>query len=137
MLMTKEEIEKFCSDCCIPCGFKYTLVVISETKQMLEEEIPAEYRLKFLEHLDQMSLDRERVWLTAEMIAAVGPMCNKGYEIAREAKKLPGGKFLDLYAENFSTFAVLNPSLIAALKLLPGHQDRARARTMPQESATV
>jgi hypothetical protein len=115
----KEEIEEFCCENCIPCGYKYTLVSISITKRMLEMEIPAEYRLKFLEHLDKR--ESSDIWLTAEMIAAIEPICDKGYEIVREAKKLPNGKYLDVYAERFSTFAVLNPSLIAALKMLPTH----------------
>jgi hypothetical protein len=125
MLMTSEGIEELCIDQCIPCGYKYTLVVISEIKRTLAEKIPAEFRLKFLEHLDKWAADDGRTWLTAEMIAAIEPMCDKGNEIAREAKKLPRGKFLDVYAETFSTFAVLNPSLIAALQMSPTFRARA------------
>jgi hypothetical protein len=125
MLMTSEEIKKFCIDNCTPCGYKYTLVVISEIKRTLAEKIPAEYRLKFLEYLDKWAADDGRTWLTSEMIAAIKPMCDKGNEIAREAKKLPRGKFLDVYAETFPTFAVLNPSLIAALQMSPTFQARA------------
>jgi hypothetical protein len=125
MPITKEEIQAFCAENAIPIGYQYTLVMASEVKRVLMENIPTEYRLKFLEHLDRMV---DRAWLTAEMIEAVEPMCDKAYEIALEAKKLPGGKFLDVYAQNFSTFALLNPSLIEALRMLPTRIGRAEHR---------
>jgi hypothetical protein len=58
------------------------------------------------------------------MIAAVEPMCDRGWEIYSEASKLDRGKpgqpgFLDALAKFFRTFAVLNPSLMTALELEP------------------
>jgi hypothetical protein len=118
---TKEGIEAFLRESATPNGYKYTLVMVSATKRMLAQKIPAEFRLKYLEHLDRMTA-RDSPWLTAEMIAAVEPACDKAYEIMHEAQKLPDGKFLDVYAQNFSTFALLNPSLVGALKMSPGYQ---------------
>ncbi len=74
-----------CEAAC-PIGYLYTLVMMSITKRMLAMDIPAEYRLKFLEHLDKNAT--RDIWLNAEMIAAIEPICDKGYEIVREANKL-------------------------------------------------
>jgi hypothetical protein len=40
---------------------------------------------------------------------AIDPICDKGYEIVREANKL-GRKALDAYAANFVTFAARQTS---------------------------
>jgi hypothetical protein len=125
MQMSNEEIRAFLHDTCCPVGHQYTLVIISVTKRWLKEEMPASYRLEFLEHLDRMAKDD---WLTAEMIAAIEPVCDKGFEIIREAQKLGAHKALDVYAEHCGTFAGLNPSLIAALKQSPSY--RASRRTV-------
>jgi hypothetical protein len=130
MPATKEAIQNFLREAACPIGHRYTLVSISVTKRMLEQKIPTAYRFKFLEHLDGMTTKSES-WLTAEMIAAVEPICDKGYEMVREAQKLGGHKALDAYAEFFSTFAVLNPSLLAALILSPSYRNVAeRAATL-------
>lgn len=122
-MQTKEQIEDPLRGMCCPIGWLYTLVSVSVTKRMLASKIPTEYRLAFLEHLDGMTKGDDR-WLTADMIAAVEPMCGKGYEMIREANKL-GPKALDAYAKFFPTFALLNPSLIEALKISPANVARA------------
>jgi hypothetical protein len=63
-------------------------------------------------------------YLTPAVIAAVEPMCNRAYEIVREAQKL-GPKALDIYADKFDAFAALNPSLISSLQLSPMYQHRS------------
>jgi len=107
--MSDEDIRTFLHDTCCPIGHMYTLVLISLTKRILKEEMPASYRLQFLEHLEKL---RDN-WLTADTVAAVEPVCDKGYEIIREVQKLGASKALDVYAKHFKTFAGLNPSLIA------------------------
>jgi hypothetical protein len=102
---------------CIPAGYQYTIVNISLTKRLLLCDMPAAERLKTLENLDIEGNER---WLTPDMIATIEPMDDKGYELASEALKLADGKFLDVFAERFDTFAVLNPSLVAALQIMPG-----------------
>jgi hypothetical protein len=87
--------------------------------------MPATERLKILEGLEVDDLDR--LWLTNNMVAAILPMDDKSYEIVSEARKLDAGKILDVFADHFETFAVLNPSLITALEMLPGNRGRARA----------
>ena len=62
-----------------------------------------------------------------EMIAAIQPMCEQGYEIVREAQSLGASKSLDVVAEVFPTFAMLNPSLVAALELSPQYQQLKRS----------
>ena len=55
---------------------------------------------------------------SADMIGAIDPMDDRGMEIVHEAQRL-GPKSLDIFADVFWTFARLNPSLIAALKMSP------------------
>jgi hypothetical protein len=117
------DISAFLHETACPVGHQYSLVMVSVAKRLLKEEMPASYRLKFLEHLDRTGAK----WLTPDMIATVEPICDKGYEIIQEAQKL-GPKALDVYAEHFETFAGLNPSLIAALKQSPEYQGRRTGR---------
>lgn len=118
MQVTAEYVEQVCRANCFPPGYKYTVVIISHTKRGLAQEISAEWRVKFLNGLDQMA--NEDPWLTADMIAAIDPMCDAGLEMVREAMKLDKGKpgrpgMLDALAKFFPAFAVLNPSLLEAL----------------------
>jgi hypothetical protein len=130
MSMSAEEIKGFLEREYIPKGHKYMLVLASVTKRVLKDELPQEWRLQFLGHLEKMS--RGEQWLTPEMIAAVEPMDDKGEEIAREIRKVGPQKALDVYADTFTAFATLNPSLIEALKMSPMYRNRvereARAR---------
>ena len=96
-------------------GHKYTLVFISLVKNLLTKEMPANYRLRFLEWLNDCADAR----LTPEIIALVEPMCDDGNEMVREAMKLGAKKALDVCAKHevFSAFVALNPSLLHAIKL--------------------
>jgi hypothetical protein len=124
MQVTAEYVEQVCHAKPIPQGYKYTVVIISGVKRMLAADIPVEYRLKFLERLDQMATNGNDLWLTADMIAAIEPMCDAGMEMYSEAAKLDRGTpgrpgFLDALAKFFPAFAVLNPSLMTALEMEP------------------
>ena len=110
----------------LPPGHLYMFVSISLIKRVLAEDIPAEYRLKFLEYLDKMTAyESSASWLNADMIAAIEPMDDRGYELVQEAQKLGPSKALDTYAKFFWTFAGLNPSLISALKMSPAYRGLA------------
>jgi hypothetical protein len=124
MQVTAEYVEQVCRANPIPQGYKYTVVIISGVKRMLAADIPVEYRLKFLERLDLMASNGNERWLTADMIAAIQPMCDRGQEMYSEAAKLDKGKpgrpgMLDALAKFFPAFAVLNPSLMIALEMEP------------------
>jgi hypothetical protein len=95
-------------------GHKYTLVVFSIVKRYLAEEMSSEYRLRFLGYLDKLA----DAWLTAEAVAMIEPMCDDGYEIVTEARKLGWQKAFDTFAkyEVFSAFVALNPSLMKAIR---------------------
>jgi hypothetical protein len=123
--ITNADVTAFCGNNVIPRGYKYTIVHISLNKRLLRADMPARERLQILEGLEIDDLDR--LWLTNDMVAAIEPMCDKGYEIASEAHKLPDGKVLDVFADEFATFAALNPSLIAALEMLPAIRGPTRA----------
>jgi hypothetical protein len=114
--ITNADVSAFLRTNCIPRGFQYSLVMISFTKRMLAADRPPRERLEFLEHLDEPSADH---WLSTDMIRAVEPICDNGFKLAAEALKL-GDRGLDVFAEHFPTFAVLNPSLLEVLKMLPG-----------------
>lgn len=124
MQVTAEYVEQVCRANCFPCGYQYTVVIISVIKRALAADIPVEYRLKFLNQLDRMANNPRDLWLTADMIASIDPMCDRGDEMYREAAKLDKGKpgrpgMLDALAKFFPAFAVLNPSLITALEMEP------------------
>jgi hypothetical protein len=114
--ITNADVKAFVVANAIPNGYQYTLVDILLNKRLLRADMPANERLKILEGLE----GADQTWLTRETIAAVEPLCAKGYEIASEALKLNSGKALDVFSDHFATFASLNPSLIAALEMLPG-----------------
>lgn len=96
-----------------PVGYRYVLVSLAEVKWFLSTEMPAEYRLKFLEFIDSHA-----DMFTPEAIAAVDPMPAEGREMIKEARKL-GRKWLDVVArwEVFNAFISLNPSMMTALRL--------------------
>jgi hypothetical protein len=97
-------------------GDKYTLVFVSLVKKHLAEDIPAHYRLKYLQWLER----RDETCFSPEVIAAVEPMCDDGYELLRETMKLGARKGFDMIAswEVFSAFVSLNPSLLTAIKII-------------------
>ena len=121
--ITNADVIAFCGNNVIPRGYKYTIVHISLNKRLLQADLPANERLQILEGLEVDDLDR--LWLTNDMVAAILPMDDKSYEIVSEARKLEAGKILDVFADHFATFAVLNPSLIAALEMIPGCRAKA------------
>jgi hypothetical protein len=123
--ITNADVDAFLGLNAIPRGYAYTIVNISLSKRLLQYDMPAMERLKILQSLEVC--DADRFWLTPEMVAAIEPMDDKGNEIVSEAGKLGAGKILDVFAEHFSTFAVLNPSLLAALKMLAGKYDHRRS----------
>ncbi|MCK1337946.1 hypothetical protein IVB38_18450 [Bradyrhizobium sp. 38] len=100
---------------CFPQGYKYTVVIISNTKRVLPEDPPLEFKLKFL-IISTPASNPNDAWLTAEVIAAIDPMCDHGQEMVREAAKLDKGKLgrpgmLDALAKFFQR---LRSSIIAS-----------------------
>jgi hypothetical protein len=107
-----------------PIGLRYVLVSVAEVKWFLSHDIPAEYRLKFLEFIDSHT-----DLFTPEAYALVEPMCAEGRELIKEARKL-GNKWLDVVArwEVFNAFIALNPSMLDALKMpMPNGYKRSAA----------
>jgi hypothetical protein len=116
-------------------GNRYTLVFVSLVKRLLAAEMEPAYRLRFLEWLDKCADN----WLTPEAIAAVDPMCDDGFEMVHEARKLGAGKMFDVFArwEVFNAFVALNPSLLTAIKMpraVPSQKERVTMDTKaPQQ----
>lgn len=93
---------------------KFTRVLAAITKRCLAEEMPLQRRLEFLEHLEKMTqpAPQERQGcVSKEEIAAIQPMDDRAMQIINEILKLDPLEALDVYADNFETFAKLNPSL--------------------------
>jgi hypothetical protein len=111
--ITNADVKALIAENAIPPGYTYTLVFISLDKRLLKDEMPARERVEILGSLEVSESDR--IWLTPKTVAAIEPMDDKGNEIVRTALKLEPRNILDVYAKHFPTFAVLNPSLIAAV----------------------
>lgn len=97
-----------------PIGYRYILVAIAEIKYWLTRETPAEFRLRLLQFLEGQA-----DMFTPEAISIIEPMPPDGLEIVREARKL-GKKWLDVVSQwsVFNAFVAMNPSMLAALKML-------------------
>jgi hypothetical protein len=128
MTLSEDDIQSFIATTVIAPGVKYTLVLAAVTKKALAGQIPDEFRLQFLQHLEKM-VDPQS-WITADMITSVEPMDDRGYALFREASNVDPNKKLDMYAEIFMQLAVLNPSMITAIKSSPLY-------TRPQERVYV
>jgi hypothetical protein len=116
--VTNADVLAFIGVNAIPRGYLYTLVWISQIKRDLKHSgLSASGRLELLDMLNSCT---EHAWLSPGMVAAVEPMDDRALTIAAEAGKLGDGKVLDVYAKHFATFAALNPSLLAALEMIPG-----------------
>lgn len=110
-------------------GHRYTLVFISLVKHLLAQDLPTDYRLKYLQWLDR----RNERWEQPHIIAMIEPMCEDGYQLLRETVKLGPKKYFDVIAswEVFNAFVALNPSLLSAIKMASGRA----ARTERMEDA--
>jgi hypothetical protein len=115
--MTIEQINDFLKKNLTPPAWRYTLVLASVTKRLLGFDIPLKFRQAYLDHLEKMTVGSD--WCNADVITAVGPMDDAGYEMICEIGNLGWKKGLDVAAEMFASFAALNPSLIEALKSTP------------------
>jgi hypothetical protein len=95
----------------VSMGHRYTLVLASHVKRILQGELPPQWRLEFLNHLEKM-VDSV---LTADIIALVEPMDDEGAELLEEARKLGydprGPNMFNVLDQKFDIFAALNPSL--------------------------
>jgi hypothetical protein len=126
MQVTAAYVEQVLCANVIPMGYKYTVIIVSVIKRELAQDIPPEYRMKFLNQLDAMASGGPEgySWLTADMIAAIEPMCDRGDEMFCEALKLDRGRpgqpaMFNALDKFFPAFAVLNPSLMTALEMEP------------------
>jgi hypothetical protein len=112
--------------CIVHCSqtSKLLLVLASVLKRYLAGDIPTEYRFRFLQWLEKFEKLSDG-WLTADAIAMIDPMCDDGYEIVTEARKLGGDSAKERWPkafaifkkhEIFSAFVALNPSLLTVLR---------------------
>jgi hypothetical protein len=100
------------------CQHRELLVAFSVVKRYLAQDIPAEFRLRFLQYFERFE-QLTGGWLSADAVAMIEPICDNGYEIVEETRKLvPPKQLLGVLAEPeaFSVFAALNPSLLKVIR---------------------
>ena len=115
-----------------PLVSKAELLYVSLVKSLLaDDELPANYRLKFLQWLDKRHPRPGAAWeqikITPEIVAAVDPMCESAYELLREAMKLGSPNCINTIGREdvFRAFVALNPSLLTAIRMGRGQERRA------------
>jgi hypothetical protein len=123
------EDEALISGC--PLVSRVELVHVSHLKNILaDDELPATFRLKFLQWLDRRNRPGGE-WgmpkITPEIVAAIDPMCESGCELLREAMKLGSPASINTVGREdvFCAFVALNPSLLTALRMARGQERRA------------
>jgi hypothetical protein len=106
-----------------PLISRVELVHVSHLKNILaDDELPANYRLKFLQWLDRRNRPGPSEWgmpkITPEIVAALDPMCESAYELLRETMKLGSPANINTIGREdvFRAFVALNPSLLTAIR---------------------
>jgi hypothetical protein len=103
------------------CRYRNLLVLYSVVKRYLAQDIPTEFRLRYLQSFERFE-QLTGGWLSADVVAMIDPICDNGYEIVEETRKLPVKQRLDVLAkpEIFRVVAALNPSLIKVIRHCSG-----------------
>jgi hypothetical protein len=108
-----------------PVGYWYNLVNISMIKRLLQDPMPPDYRLSFLEFLHKLVHGH----LTLEAMQAVAPACDLAMKMIDEMKALSIDDKCRLMRKwnVLAAFVNLNPSIVEALKLFgfPTQQTRS------------
>jgi hypothetical protein len=107
-----------------PVGYWRSLVDISMVKRILQDELPPDLRLRFLEILHKEVRDL----LTPEALQRVEPACDVAMQMLDEMRPLSGDDKSRLMMKwnVMAAFCNLNPSILEAIKLFPSHyQSRA------------
>jgi hypothetical protein len=104
--------------CIAGCRHRGLLVAFSVVKRYLAQDIPADFRLRFLQYFEKFEGLTDG-WLSADAVAMIDPICDNGYEIVEETRKLvPPKQLFEMLAklEAFHVFAALNPSLTKVIR---------------------
>jgi hypothetical protein len=98
-----------------PPGYWVDLINVAMAKRLLQEEMPVDLRLSFLERLHEIV----HGGLTLEAMQRVAPACDTVMKMIDEMKPLSDhDKFRLMMKWNvMATFCNLNPSMIEAIKL--------------------
>jgi hypothetical protein len=98
-----------------PPGYWSSLVNISMIKRVLQDELPPNLRLRFLEILNKLVHGH----LTLEAMQAVSPACDVAMKMLDEMKRLGADDRSRLMSKwnVIAAFCDLNPSILDAIKL--------------------
>jgi hypothetical protein len=103
----------------LPSGHYYDFVLVSEIKRLLQEDMPLEFRARFLELLS----NRARGLITMEAVAAVKPASDAAIAMLDALAHLSIEDKCKVMRriEIFNAHIALNPSIINAIKLCRHH----------------
>lgn len=101
-----------------PPGYWVSLVIISQVKRLLQDDMPVDLRLRFLEILNGF-VD---ITLATEALQRVEPACYTAMKMIDEMSQLNmhDRHHLMMKWNVIATFCNLNPSLVEAMKLFRG-----------------
>jgi hypothetical protein len=99
-----------------PPGYWQSLIEIAQIKRVLQDDMPADMRLQFLEHLHK----RVHGHLSVEAMQCVEPACATAMKMLDEMKDLDINDQcrLMLRWNVIAVFVNLNPSILEAIKLI-------------------
>jgi len=99
----------------LPCGYWYELVLISAIKRLLQDDMPLEFRARFLELLNK----KARGLISMAAVAAVTPAPDAAIAMLDEMKNLSiEDKFKVMRRlDVFEAHIALNPSIMEAISL--------------------
>jgi hypothetical protein len=108
-----------------PPGYWISLVYISQVKRVLQEDLPPDLRLRFLEILHNLVHDN----LSLEAMQRVAPACDTAMAMLDEMKSLNirDKDRLMMKWNVIAAFVNLNPSIIEAIKLFRHPLTKERA----------
>jgi hypothetical protein len=103
----------------LPCGYHYDLVMVSEIKRILQEEMPLEFRARFLELIAK----RARGVINMAAVAAVTPAPDAAMAMFKEMDRLSVSDRENIMRRRdvFEAHIALNPSIMEAIKLCRDH----------------
>jgi hypothetical protein len=103
----------------LPCGYQYDLVLVSQIKRLLQDDMPIDLRARLLELIAK----RARGVITMEAVAAIQPAPHAAMAMLDEMSKLSiqDKENVMRRPEIFEAHIALNPSILNAIKLCRDH----------------
>jgi hypothetical protein len=103
----------------LPCGYQYDLVLVSQIKRLLQDDMPIDLRARLLELIAK----RARGVITMEAVAAIQPAPHAAMAMLDEMKNLSieDKEKVMRRRDVFEAHISLNPSIMEAISLCRDH----------------